>query len=106
MHHHRPRRLADVERLARFIEGRAVGLVAAGGGALAAAHTGVFKALTESGHTFDIMGGTSAGAALAAAFMLDASPDEIDVKLGEMFVTNRALRRYTLPRYALLDHTV
>lgn len=107
MHHHVALDgTADVERLARFIEGRAVGLVAAGGGALAAAHTGVFKALTESGHTFDIMGGTSAGAALAAAFMLDASPDEIDVKLGEMFVTNRALRRYTLPRYALLDHTV
>jgi NTE family protein len=26
--------------------------------------------------------------------------------MGEMFVTNRAMRRYTLPRYALLDHTV
>lgn len=107
MHHHVALDgMADVERLARFIEGRAVGLVAAGGGALAAAHTGAFKALTEAGFAFDIMGGTSAGAALAAAFMLDASPDEIDVKLGEMFVTNRALRRYTLPRYALLDHTV
>ncbi len=107
MHHHVALDgTADVERLVRFIEGRAVGLVAAGGGALAAAHTGVFKALSESGLAFDIMGGTSAGAALAAAFMLDASPDEIDVKLGEMFVANRALRRYTLPRYALLDHTV
>ena len=107
MHHHVALDgAADIDRLVRFVEGRAVGLVAAGGGALAAAHTGVFKALTEAGLAFDIMGGTSAGAALAAAFMLDASPDEIDVKLGEMFVANRALRRYTLPRYALLDHTV
>lgn len=107
MHHHVALDgTGDVDRLVRFIEGRAVGLVAAGGGALASAHTGVFKALSEAGLAFDIMGGTSAGAALAAAFMLDASPDEIDVKLGEMFVANRALRRYTLPRYALLDHTV
>ncbi len=107
MHHHVALdRTEDVERLVRFIAGRALGLVAAGGGALAAAHTGVFKALSETGVAFDIMGGTSAGAALAAAFMLDAPPDEIDAALGEMFVTNRALRRYTLPRYALLDHTV
>jgi NTE family protein len=107
MHHHVALDgTADVDRLARFIEGTAVGFIAAGGGALAAAHTGVFKALSEAGLVFDIMGGTSAGAALAAAFMLDPSPDDIDVKLGEMFVTNRALRRYTVPRYALLDHTV
>lgn len=107
MHHHvaldSP---ADVLRLVRFIEGRALGLIAAGGGALAAAHTGVFKALSEAGLAFDIMGGTSAGAALAAAFLLEAPPDEIDARMGEMFVANRAMRRYTLPRYALLDHTV
>ncbi len=97
---------ADVDRLVRFIEGRAVGLVAAGGGALAAAHTGVFKALGEGGIAFDIMGGTSAGAALVAALLLDTPPDEIDARVGEMFITNRAMRRYTLPRYSLLDHTV
>jgi NTE family protein len=107
MHHHVALDSAnDVDRLVRFVEGTAVGLVAAGGGALAAAHTGVFKALSEAGVTFDIMGGTSAGAALAAAFLLDAPADEVDVKMGEMFVTNRAMRRYTLPRYGLLDHTV
>lgn len=107
MHHHVALdRAADIERLVRFIEGRAVGLVACGGGALAAAHSGVFKAATEAGLAFDIMGGTSAGAALAAAFLRDTPPEEIDEALGEMLVKNRALRRYTLPRYALLDHTV
>jgi NTE family protein len=107
MHHHVARDdPEDAARVARFIRGAAIGFVAAGGGALAAAHTGVYKALREAGLAFDIMGGTSAGAALAAAFMLDATPDEIDVKMGEMFVAKRALRRYTLPRYALLDHTV
>jgi NTE family protein len=107
MHHHMALDgKSDVERLARFIRGKAIGFVAAGGGALAAAHTGVFKALAEAGLSFDIMGGTSAGAALTAAFMLEATPDEIDAEMGQMFVANRALRRYTLPRYALLDHTV
>ena len=107
MHHHVALDgTADVERLVRFIDGRAVGFVAAGGGALAAAHTGVYKGLTQAGVAFDIMGGTSAGAALAAAFMMESSPDEIDRAMGEMFVTNRAMRRYTVPRYGLLDHTV
>ncbi len=107
MHHHVALdNTADIDRLVRFIDGRAVGLVAAGGGALAAAHTGVYKALTEAGVAFDIMGGTSAGAALTAAFMLTPSPEAIDAALGEMFVAHRAMRRYTLPRYGLLDHTV
>ena len=107
MHHHVALDAAeDVARLFRFIEGSAVGFVAAGGGALAAAHTGVYKAVAERGLAFDCLGGTSAGAALAAAFMLESSPEAIDEAMGEMFVANRALRRYTLPRYALLDHTV
>lgn len=107
MHHHVALDgTADVDRLVRFVEGRAVGLVAAGGGALAAAHTGVYRALTEAGVGFDIMGGTSAGAALTAAFLLESSPAEIDKAVGEMFVANKAMRRYTLPRYGLLDHTV
>jgi NTE family protein len=107
MHHHVVRDSEpDIERLVRFIEGTAIGLVTCGGGALCAAHIGVFKALAEHGVTFDIMGGTSAGAALAAAFVLDTHPDDIDLALGVMFVANRALGRYTLPRYALLDHTV
>jgi len=107
MHHHVEQGSAsDMARLVRFIAGSAVGFVACGGGALCAAHIGVFKALVETGVDFDIMGGTSAGAALAAAFVLDTPPDEIDRALGEMFVANRALGRYTLPRYGLLDHTV
>jgi NTE family protein len=107
MHHHVALDTdEDVDRLVRFIDGRAMGFVACGGGALAAAHTGVFKGLGEAGLTFDIVGGTSAGSALAAAFLLSTDADEIDRQLGEMFVANGAMRRYTLPRYGLLDHTV
>jgi len=105
MHHHvaldTPK---DIQRLFRFINGTALGLVACGGGALCAAHVGLYKALIESGFEFDIMGGTSAGAAMVGAFAMEKHPDEIDVGTHDIFVTNRAMQRYTLPRYSLLDH--
>lgn len=105
MHHHvaldDP---ADVARLLRFVNGTARGLVACGGGALCAAHVGLLKALAEAGVGFDIMGGTSAGSAMAAAFALGASPDDINEAIRDIFVRNRAMGRYTWPRYSLLDH--
>lgn len=95
----------DIARLYRFINGSAVGLIACGGGALCSAHVGVYKALIEQGFSFDIMGGTSAGSAMVAAFMLGTPPDEIDHSIHDIFVANKAMRRYTLPRYSILDHT-
>lgn len=105
MHHHIALDdTVDVERLLRFVTGTALGFVACGGGALCAAHVGLFKALCEAGVEFDIMGGTSAGSAMAAAFLLEASPDEVNRAVHDIFVSNRAMRRYTWPRYSLLDH--
>ena len=43
-----PAHQADVARVARFIAGRAVGLVLAGGGARGFAHIGIIKALKEA----------------------------------------------------------
>jgi NTE family protein len=95
---------ADTERLFRFINGTARGLVACGGGAWGPAHTGVYKALTERGFDFDIMGGASVGAAMTAAFMLRSDPQDMDDAIHQMFVTRKAMRRYTWPRYGMLDH--
>ena len=106
MHHHVALdNVGDAERLYRFINGTALGLVACGGGAYCAAHVGLYKALMESGLTFDIMGGTSGGAAMTAAFAMGTHPDDVDRATHDIFVTNRAMRRYTWPRYSLLDHT-
>lgn len=106
MHHHvamnDPK---DFARLFRFIAGEARGFVACGGGALCAAHIGIYRALIERGYEFDIMGGTSAGSAMVAAFALGSSPAEINAAIHDIFVANRAMKRYTLPRYSLLDHT-
>jgi NTE family protein len=106
MHHHvaldDP---GDFERLYRFVNGTALGLIACGGGAYCAAQIGLYKALLQAGLTFDIMGGTSGGGAMAAAFAMGSSPDDIDRATHSIFVTNKAMRRYTWPRYSLLDHT-
>lgn len=106
MHHHAALGdETDIARLVRFILGRAEGFVACGGGAFCAAHIGLYKALGEAGITFDIMGGTSGGSAMAAAFAMGSPPEEIDAAVHDIFVTRRALRRYTWPRYSILDHT-
>ncbi|HEU4380460.1 MAG TPA: patatin-like phospholipase family protein [Hyphomicrobiaceae bacterium] len=105
MHHHvalgEPE---DIARLSRFIHGTARGLVACGGGAYCAAHVGLYKALQQTGVAFDMMGGTSGGSAMTAAFAMGTAPDDVDRATHDIFVTNRAMRRYTWPRYSLLDH--
>lgn len=53
---------ADFARLARFVQGRAIGLVFAGGGARGLSHLGIFRAMAEQGMPIDMLGGTSAGA--------------------------------------------
>ena len=106
MHHHvAANSAADVERLWRFLRGEALGYVAGGGGSYCASHIGIYKAFRDTGTAFDITGGTSGGAAMAAAFAQDMPPEEIDARVHRMFVEGKAFGRYTLPRYSLLDHT-
>lgn len=107
MHHHVVLdQTADYERLFRFLTDSARGLVACGGGAFSIAHIGFYQAFREAGIVFDMMGGTSGGAAMAAAFAIEADPDEIERRAHDIFVTRKALSRWTLPRYSLLDPTV
>ena len=105
MHHHvaLEDRL-DIDSLIRFLSGRAIGFVAAGGGSFGAAHAGIYKAFRERGVTFDIFVGTSVGSAMAAGFAKNYEADDIERGAHEIFVRSRSFRRPTWPRYALLDH--
>lgn len=106
MHHHLA--LGDevsLARLWRFLRGAALGFVACGGGAYCAAHIGLYKAFNENGIELDLLGGASGGAAMAAAFADELPADEIDRRVHRMFIEGKAMQRYTLPRYSLLDHT-
>lgn len=96
----------DTGRLARFLCGRARGLVLGGGGALCGAHVGLVFALREAGIDFDSFAGTSAGAAIGGGLALGFDRDQLITRCEDIFLTNRALKRWTVPRYGLIDATV
>ncbi|BDT66076.1 putative NTE family protein [Comamonadaceae bacterium OS-1] len=58
----------DYARLARYLTGRAVGVVLGGGGARGFAHLGVLKAMQEANIPVDLVGGNSMGALIGAQF--------------------------------------
>jgi len=97
---------ADFIKVARFLTGRAVGVVLAGGGALGCAHLGVIKALQQADIPIDFIGGASAGAAMGGAIARGMSVDETLDQMEAMFIHAKAMRRLTLPIYSLLDPTV
>jgi NTE family protein len=101
-HHVRAGHTDDIKRLARFIAGRAVGLVLAGGGARGFAHIGVLKALQEAGVPFDHLGGTSMGAIIAAGVAAEWSIEELTERVRAAFVESNPLSDYTFPLIALV----
>lgn len=105
MHHHVALQDdLDLRSLARFVTGRAIGLIAGGGGGFGPAHVGVFRAFSELGVQFDIFGGTSVGAAMLAGFCRLKDAERLDLGTHRIFVKSRSFKRPTWPRYALLDH--
>ena len=105
MHHHMSLEDdLDLKSLHRFLTGRAVGYVGAGGGGFGPAHIGIYKAFTERGTNFDLLGGASVGAAILGGFAMMLTPEEVDIGTHDVFVTSRGFKRFTFPRYALLDH--
>ena len=101
-HHVRAHNMDDIRRLARFISGRAVGLVLAGGGARGFAHIGVIKALIEANVPFDHLGGTSMGGIIAAGIALEWNLDELIARMRDVFVKSNPLSDYTIPLIALV----
>lgn len=95
---------ADLERLARKLAGRAVGLVLGGGGARGFAHIGILRALAEAGVPVDAVGGTSMGAAIAAQRALEWSPEEIARASRRVFVEIQPHKRYTFPLVSVVTN--
>jgi EmrB/QacA subfamily drug resistance transporter len=93
---------SDVQRMARRLVGRSVGVVLSGGGARAFSHIGVLEELTKAGVTIDRVLGVSMGAYVGALFAMGLEPDEIDARCFEEWVQRRPLADYTLPRHALI----
>jgi len=100
-HHIRAGVPDDLRRLARFVAGRSVGLVLAGGAARGYGHIGVVRALIEAGVPFDRLGGTSMGAMIAAGLALEWDMDELIARVRDAFVDNNPFSDMTLPLIAL-----
>jgi NTE family protein len=92
----------DAARLARIIARRSIGLVLSGGGARAYAHIGVVRALREAGLPFDVVGGTSMGAIIAACVAMGWDNEEIEQRISKAFVESNPLGDYVLPVVGLV----
>ena len=100
--HHHVRDDKEIERVARLLNGRSIGLVLSGGGARGFAHIGVVRALREAGVQIDCVGGTSIGAIIGAGVAADWSNEEMFDNYYRSFVTGKPLSDYTLPFVALV----
>ena len=101
--HVRKGRSADVDRVARIIEGNALGLVLAGGAARGFAHLGVYKAMKELGLPVDWIGGTSIGGIIGAGLATHWPVDEAIQRARECFVDGKPFSDYTLPVVSLIS---
>lgn len=100
-HHHVCRNVAaDVDRVARFLAGRAVGLTLGGGGARGFAHIGVLRAIEEAGIPVDMICGVSSGAIVAALYAMGHNPREI-ARLIKQEYSRRRTPDFSLPVIAL-----
>jgi len=103
LRHHHIRHGDDIERIARLLIGRSVGLVLSGGGARGFAHIGVVRALREAGMRIDFVGGTSIGAIIGAGVAADWSAEEMFENYRRSFVDGRPLSDYTFPFVSLVS---
>ncbi|MDK3018567.1 cyclic nucleotide-binding and patatin-like phospholipase domain-containing protein [Pseudodonghicola flavimaris] len=91
---------ADFERVARFIGGRAVGLVLGGGAARGLAHIGVLRAMEELTMPVDIIGGNSMGALIAAQYAFGTPCDDLISATRRLFTKGE---RPAFPAVSLLS---
>jgi NTE family protein len=91
-----------VERVARRLTRRSLGVVLSGGGARGFAHIGALAALAEAGFELDRIGGCSMGAFVAAMAAEGREATELRDRCAQEFVRRSPFNDYTLPRVSLI----
>ncbi len=91
-----------LERTARRLAGKAVGVVLSGGGARAFAHLGALEELASAGVTFDRLAGVSLGSLVAAAVAAGFSFDWVRSELEAGFVERNPSNDFVPPAYSLI----
>jgi predicted acylesterase/phospholipase RssA/CRP-like cAMP-binding protein len=99
-HHVRPGHEIDLERLARALTGSSLGLVCSGGGARGYVHIGLLRACEELDVPIDVVGGTSMGALIGAAYALSRQ-SSFCYEQASRFGDPRRIIDFTFPFVAL-----
>jgi len=102
IHHVKLSDATHIERLARYLAGRAVGVVFGGGGARGNAHIGVIEALNELGVPIDAVGGTSAGGGVAAMMAAARDTQRMRRDNHHAFVEMAPFSAYEFPYHSLM----
>jgi predicted acylesterase/phospholipase RssA/CRP-like cAMP-binding protein len=92
----------SLERCARRLSGRAVGVVFSGGGARAFAHLGVVQELRACGVRIDRVGGVSMGALVAGAVAAQWDDETMVERFRRYFVDQNPTGDYTIPAFSLI----
>lgn len=91
----------DVERLARFLTGNAIGVALSTGGMRSSVQFGILHALMEGGIPVDIIGGSSGGAFIGGIFAQITDPDEFRLAVKEAENLFKNSTKLTLPLVSL-----
>jgi len=100
-HHLRKGYEPDLDRLARIISGKAVGLVLSGGAAKGFAHIGAYRALEAAGIPVDMVGGTSIGAVMGALIARGWKADFMRIRCREVFKKSPTRDFNLVPRVSI-----
>ena len=92
----------SLDRTARRLAGRAIGIVLSGGGARAFAHIGVFDELTRAGVQIDRIGGVSLGSVVGAGIATGRTPEELSDLFRGGFIEVNPTGDYTLPLFSMI----
>jgi NTE family protein len=92
----------DVERAARLLTGKGLGLVLSGGGARGLAHVGVARALAERSIPVDAICGTSMGSLVGGLLAMEQDFATMR-RRADAFSRRHPLRDLTMPRVSLLS---
>jgi len=101
-HHVRASNDIDLQRLARRVTGRGLGLVLSGGGAKGFGHVGAIRAIEEAGLQVDVVGGTSMGSLAAGLYAVGLGYEEL-YELAQSYASREALFDYTLPLVSFFE---
>jgi NTE family protein len=91
----------DLTRLVRHLRGKPIGIVFGGGGMRGTAHLGVLRAMHELGIPIDHVGGTSAGAIVAAQAALEWDVNRMLETTKARVLKKNAVMQLTLPLVSL-----